>query len=69
MCFSLLKNIKSLTSKNRGTLIVKILHQMVRKSTDKQWNRPNSILFHETIPLRIDEPWIMDMLLYEKCKY
>jgi hypothetical protein len=24
---------------------------MVRKSPDKQWNRQNSILFHETIPL------------------
>jgi hypothetical protein len=24
---------------------------MVRKSLDKQWNRQNSILFHETIPL------------------
>jgi hypothetical protein len=24
---------------------------MVRKSPDKQWNRRNSILFHETIPL------------------
>jgi hypothetical protein len=27
------------------------LHQMGRKSPDKQWNRQNSILFHETIPL------------------
>jgi hypothetical protein len=25
---------------------------MVRKSPDKQWNRQNSILFHETIPLK-----------------
>jgi hypothetical protein len=24
---------------------------MVRKSPDKQWNRQNYILFHETIPL------------------
>jgi hypothetical protein len=26
---------------------------MVRKSPDKQWNRQNSILFHEAIPLRM----------------
>jgi hypothetical protein len=25
---------------------------MVRKSPDKQWNHQNSILFHETIPLK-----------------
>jgi hypothetical protein len=25
---------------------------MIRKSPDKQWNRQNSILFHETIRLR-----------------
>jgi hypothetical protein len=25
---------------------------MVRKFPDKQWNRQNSILFHETIPLK-----------------
>jgi hypothetical protein len=25
---------------------------MVRKSPDKQWTRQNSILFHETIPLK-----------------
>jgi hypothetical protein len=25
---------------------------MVRKLPDKQWNRQNSILFHETIPLK-----------------
>jgi hypothetical protein len=29
----------------------KILQQMVRKFPDKQWNRQNTILFHETIPL------------------
>jgi hypothetical protein len=27
---------------------------MVRKSPDKQWNRQNSILFHETIPLSLE---------------
>jgi hypothetical protein len=26
---------------------------MVRKSPDKQWNRQNSILFNETISLKI----------------
>jgi hypothetical protein len=31
-----------------------ILHRMVRKSPDKQWNRQNSILYHETIPLSPD---------------
>jgi hypothetical protein len=25
-----------------------ILHRMIRKSPDKQWNCQNSILFHET---------------------
>jgi hypothetical protein len=27
---------------------------MVRKSPDKQWNRQNFILFHETLPLNVD---------------
>jgi hypothetical protein len=30
---------------------------MVRKSPDKQWNRPSSILFHETIPLMLGQNW------------
>jgi hypothetical protein len=26
------------------------MHLIIRKFPDKQWNRQNSILFHETIP-------------------